>query len=71
MLQSLNTEGITFSPSVSVLVSPLSFAIKPASNIIAGDLNVLHNDKVRDVLSKSPILRGPRSFAWKHYSIQS
>ena len=60
VLQGLNTENITRNPS--------AFCYNPACNIITGDLNIVRISKLRDIFSKGPKYREPKSFTWKQNS---
>ena len=44
------------------------FCYNPAGHIITGDPNIVRISKLRDILSKSPKYREPRSFTWKQNS---
>ena len=61
VLQGLNTENITRTPS-ACFCKALEFCHSPAGHIIVGDLNIVRNSKLRDILSKGPKYRKPRSF---------
>ena len=60
MLQSLETKDIILSYSVCTCQSS-EVCYEPAGHIITGDLNIVHNEKLRDVLSKGPKYRQSRS----------
>ena len=66
MLQGLNTKHITRNPSACSCEA--SFCYNPAGHIITGDLNIVRISKLRDILSKGPKYREPRSFTWKQNS---
>ena len=55
------------SPSVCTCQSS-ELCYQPAGYIITGDLNIVHNSKLRDVLSTGPKYREPSSFSWKQNS---
>ena len=42
------------------------FLYSPAGHIITGDLNIVQNDLLKDLLYKGPKYREPRPFSWKH-----
>ena len=44
------------------------FCYNPAGHVITGDLNIVRISKLRDILSKGPKYREPRSFTWKQNS---
>ena len=46
----------------------MEFCYNPAGHIITGDLNIIRISKLRDILSKGPKYREPRSFNWKQNS---
>ena len=62
MLQGLNTENITRNPSACSCKAS-EFCYNPA-----GHLNIVRVSKLRDILSKGPKYREPRSFTWKQNS---
>ena len=66
VLQGLNTENITRNPQ-RVPVKHRSRAITNG-HVITGDLNIVSISKLRDILSKDPKYREPRSFTWKQNS---
>ena len=63
MLQGLNTENITRNISACSCK-----AYNPAGHVITCDLNIVRISKLRDILSKGPKYREPRSFTWKQDS---
>ena len=67
VLQRLNTENITRNPSACSCKAS-EFCYNPAGHIITGDLNIVWISKLRDILSKGPKYREPRSFTWKQNS---
>ena len=67
MLQGLNTESIIRNPSACSCKAS-GFCYNPAGHVITGDLNIVRISKLRDILSKSPKYREPRSFTWKQNS---
>ena len=67
LLQGLNTENITRNPSACSYKAS-EFCYNPAGHIITGDLNIVRISKLRDILSKGPKCREPRSFTWKQNS---
>ena len=67
VLQGLNTENITRNPSACSCKAS-EFCCNPTSHIRTGDLNIVRISKLRDILSKSPEYREPRSFTWKQNS---
>ena len=67
VLHGLNTENITRNPlACSCKASEICY--NPAGHIITGDLNVVRISKLRDILSKGPKYKEPRSFTWKQNS---
>ena len=42
------------------------FLYDPCGHIVRGDLNIVRNDKLRDLLRKGPKYREPVSFSWHH-----
>ena len=42
------------------------FTYNPAGHVITGDLNIVDNTSLRNVLSKGPKYREPKSINWKH-----
>ena len=67
MLQGLKTENITWNPSACSCKTS-EFCYNPAGHIITGDLNIVRISKLKDILSKGPKYREPRSFTWKQNS---
>ena len=61
-------ENITRNPSACSCKAS-EFCCNPAGHIITGDLhvhvNIVRISKLRDILSKGPKYREPRSFTWK------
>ena len=51
-------------PSCSCSLS--QFLYSPAGHIVTGDLNIIRNKQLRDLISKSPKNREPHSFSWKY-----
>ena len=46
--------------------SSSQFLYSPAGHIITGDLNIIQNQQLRDVISKGHKYREPQSFSWKY-----
>ena len=67
MLQGLNTENITRNPSACSCKAS-EFCFNLAGHILTGDLNIDRVSKLRDILSKGPKYKKPRSFTWKQNS---
>ena len=67
VLQGLNTENITRKPSACSCKAS-EFCYNPAGHIITGDHSIVRISKHRDILSKGPKYREPRSFTWKQNS---
>ena len=67
VLQGLCTENITRNPSACSCKAS-EFCYNPAGHIITGHLNIVRISKLRDILSKGPKYREPRSFTWKQNS---
>ena len=67
MLQGLNTDNITRNHSACSCEGS-EFCYNPASHIVTGDFNIVRISKLRDILSKGPKYREPRSFTWKQNS---
>ena len=67
VLQGLNTENITRNPSACSCKAS-EFCYNPAGHIITEDFNLVRMGKLRDILSKGPKYREPRSFTWKQNS---
>ena len=42
------------------------FTYNPAGHVITGDLNIVNNPSVRNLLSKGPKYREPKSLNWKY-----
>ena len=67
VLPGLNTENITRNPS-AYSCKASEFCYNPAGHIITEDINIVTISKLRDILSKGPKYREPRSFTWKQNS---
>ena len=52
------------SPSCSC--SSSQFLYQPAGHIVTGDLNIVDNTCLRDLISKGPKYREPQKFSWKY-----
>ena len=61
VLQGLNTENITRTPSACSCKTS-EFCYNPAGHIITGDLSIVSNRKLRDILSKGLKYRERRCF---------
>ena len=46
--------------------SSSQFLYSPAGKIVTGDLNIIQNQQLRDLISKCPKYREPQSFSWKY-----
>ena len=46
--------------------SSSQFLYSPAGHIVTGDLNIIQNKQLRDLISKGPKYREPHSFSWKY-----
>ena len=44
--------------------SDSQFLYAPCGHIVTGDLNIVRNVKLRDLLSKGPKYREPVSYSW-------
>ena len=55
---------IYHNPSCSC--SSSQFLYSPAGHIVTGDLNIIQNKQLRDLISKGPKYREPHSFSWKY-----
>ena len=53
-----------FSESLPCSCSGSEFLFAPCGHIVTGDLNIVRNDKLRDLLRKGPKYRKPVSFSW-------
>ena len=51
-------------PDCSCDKSPFKYS--PSGHVITGDLNIVENDQLRDVLAKGPKYREPRAINWNH-----
>ncbi|MCU7801424.1 MAG: hypothetical protein KZQ70_15165, partial [gamma proteobacterium symbiont of Lucinoma myriamae] len=63
-LQDLTTNGHAYNPPVCNCASS-AFNYGPAGHVITGDLNIINNVKLKEVLSKGPKYREPQSFTWR------
>ena len=45
--------------------STSAFIYQPCGHVVTGDLNIVSNSKLRNLLSKGPKYREPRSFTWR------
>ena len=43
---------------------PITFLYAPCGHVVTGDLSIVQNDKLRDLLRKGPKFREPVSFSW-------
>ena len=65
VLQGLNIDDYKSKPpDCTCANSP--FMYNPTGHVITGDLNIVTNTSLRNVLSKGPKYREPRSINWKH-----
>ena len=46
--------------------SSSQFLYRPAGHIVTGDLNIVENTCLRDLISKGPKYREPQKFSWKY-----
>ena len=46
--------------------SSSQFLYSPAGHIITGDLNIIQNQQLRDLIPKGPKYREPHSLSWKY-----
>ena len=46
--------------------SSSTYLYSPAENVVTGNLNIVENLKLRDILSKDPKYREPITFSWKY-----
>ena len=60
-LKDFNIEQL---PSCSCSTSP--FLYQPAGHVVTGDLNIVENPYLKDILSKGPKYREARPFSWKY-----
>ena len=51
-------------PSCSCAMSP--FIHSPVGHVVTGDLNIIKNTQLRELLSKGPKFREPQPFNWNH-----
>ena len=51
-------------PDCCCKTSPFNYS--PSGHVITGDLNIVENDLLRDVLAKGPKYREPRRINWNH-----
>ena len=59
-----NTNHGVHTPSCSCSSSQFLYSL--AGHIITGDLNIIQNKQLRDLISKGPKYREPQSFSWKY-----
>ena len=65
VLQDLNIDDFKAKPpDCSCNSSPFKYS--PAGHVITGDLNIIDNKPLRDVLAKGPKYREPRPINWKY-----
>ena len=60
MLQEFNIDKFRFKPHERTCASS-QFMYKPAGHVITGDLNTINNTFLRDVFTKGPKYREPKS----------
>ena len=64
-MQGLNIDDFKAKPpDCSCNSSPFKYS--PAGHVITGDLNIIDNKPLRDVLAKGPKYREPRPINWKY-----
>ena len=64
VLQNLNINDLKSKPPDCTCSHSL-FNYNPAGHVITGDLNIVKNDKLRQLLSKGPKYREPQNINWK------
>ena len=62
-LQQIEFQSLSQNP-LPCSCSGSKFLYAPCGNIVTGDLNIVRNDKLRDLLRKGPKYREPVSFSW-------
>ena len=62
-LQQIDFQSLSQNP-LPCSGSGSEFLYAPCSHIVTGDLNIVRNDKLRDLLRKGPKYREPVSFSW-------
>ena len=62
-LQQLDFQGLSHDPP-PCNCSDSKFLYAPCGHIVTGDLNIVRNIKLRDLLSKGPKYREPASYSW-------
>ena len=62
-LQQLDFQGLSHDPP-PCNCSDSKFLYAPCGHIVTGDLNIVRNIKLRDLLSKGPKYREPVSYSW-------
>ena len=50
----------------SCFCSSSQFLYSPAGYIVSGDLNIIQNQLLRDLIYKGPTYREPNSFSWRY-----
>ena len=64
-LQQLDFQSLSQNP-LPCSCSGSEFLYAPCGHIVTGDLNIVRNDKLRDLFRKGPKYREPVSFSWHH-----
>ena len=62
-LQQIDFQSLSQNP-LPCSCSGSEFLYAPCGHIVTGDLNIVRNDKLRDLLRKGPKYREPVSFSW-------
>jgi len=64
-LNDVNTSDLLETPPTCSCDKMSQFVHKPAKHIITGNLDIVNNDKLKQLLSRGPKYREPRSFSWR------
>ena len=62
-LQQIDFNSLSQNP-LPCTCSGSQFLYAPCGHVVTGDLNIVRNDKLRDLLRKGPKFREPVSFSW-------
>ena len=65
MLQNLSLNDIKSEPP-SCTCSTSPFLYTPAEHVVTGDLNIVQNSHLKELLKKGPKYRQPQPFNWNH-----
>ena len=65
VLQSLDLDDFKAHPP-SCTCSSSPYLYSPAGHVVTGDLNIVENEQLKNILAKGPKYREPKSFSWKY-----